>query len=206
MKRAVCAVNETSGKVFYKRKHPLFIHLNLSPSVIWRLVLSWMLLTAWEWWLLVACWAAGVLRRWIWGGVVIGWVSIVLVKLADTLAIPSIREVGQKCLLRLILVSKSNFYATFWKKISCSANMLSAITWYLLVKCCSMWSNDQLTQVMMEKKEKVRTARAASLELVTLEVFDHWLVRTQKQMNHRNVQVAVSTLKCQSGKKKKNHD
>lgn len=76
--------------------------LNLSPSVRWRLVLSWLLLAVGERRLLVA-WgatAAGELSRRVWGGVVVGWVSILLVKLADALAIPPVRKEGQECLLR----------------------------------------------------------------------------------------------------------
>lgn len=86
-----------------KKKIPCrFMCLNLSPSVSWRLVLSWLLLAVGERRLLVA-WgatAAGELSRWVWGGVVVGWVSILLVKLADALAIPPVRKEGQECLLR----------------------------------------------------------------------------------------------------------
>lgn len=49
-----------------------------------------------------------------------------------------------------------------------------------------------LTQVAIEKKEKATTARAASCDPANVgEVWAHWLARTQKQMNHRSVQVAV---------------
>lgn len=55
-----------------------------------------------------------------------------------------------------------------------------------------MYYEEGLTQVMMEKKEKAMTARAASLATTKpVEVCDHWLARTQKQMNHRNVHTAV---------------
>lgn len=45
---------------------------------------------------------------------------------------------------------------------------------------------------MVEKKEKVMTALAASARTVDESVLDHWLARTQKQMNHRNAQTAVT--------------
>ena len=52
--------------------------------------------------------------------------------------------------------------------------------------------DERLTQVGMEKKEKAMTARAASpVTMFSLGVLDHWLARTQKQMNHRNVHAAV---------------
>lgn len=52
--------------------------------------------------------------------------------------------------------------------------------------------DERLTQVGMEKKEKAMTARAASPEArLPVDVLDHWLARTQKQMNHRNVHAAV---------------
>lgn len=49
----------------------------------------------------------------------------------------------------------------------------------------------RLTQVMIEKKEKAMTPRAASATTSSFVVLDHRLVRTQKQMNHRNVHTAV---------------
>lgn len=53
-----------------------------------------------------------------------------------------------------------------------------------------------LTQVTMEKKEKATMARAASLEpWNSTVVLDHWLARTQKQMNHRNVHTPVPQSK-----------
>lgn len=54
----------------------------------------------------------------------------------------------------------------------------------------------RLTQVMMEKKENDITARGAlpALEGLSI-VLDHWLVRTQKQMNHKNVQAAAKDSK-----------
>lgn len=55
-----------------------------------------------------------------------------------------------------------------------------------------MYCKEGLTQVMMEKKEKATTARAASLATAkSAEVCDHWLARKQKQMNHRNVHTPV---------------
>lgn len=48
---------------------------------------------------------------------------------------------------------------------------------------------------MMEKKEKVTTARAASARTEDSVVLDHWLARTQKQMNHRNDQTTVTHSK-----------
>lgn len=48
-----------------------------------------------------------------------------------------------------------------------------------------------LTQVMIEKKENAMTARAASPATAVDRVLDHWLARTQKQMNHRNVQATA---------------
>lgn len=49
---------------------------------------------------------------------------------------------------------------------------------------------------MMDKKEKARTARAASpMTFALAGVLDHWLARTQKQMNHRNVHAAVRSKK-----------
>jgi len=51
---------------------------------------------------------------------------------------------------------------------------------------------ETLTQVTVEKKEKATTARAASPgTAVTSRVLAHWLARTQKQTNHRNVQAPV---------------
>ena len=53
--------------------------------------------------------------------------------------------------------------------------------------------DERLTQVMIEKKEKATMARAASGATAASGslVLDHWLARTQKQMNHRNVQAAT---------------
>lgn len=66
----------------------------------------------------------------------------------------------------------------------------------LLVKCWSMHYDAGLTQVMIDKKEKARTARAASPTAFNSEdVLAHWLARTQKQMNHRNVHTAVRIKK-----------
>lgn len=48
---------------------------------------------------------------------------------------------------------------------------------------------------MMEKKAKVRTALAASAMTVSGLVLDHWLARTQKQMNHRKVHKPVACSK-----------
>lgn len=76
--------------------------LNLSLSVSWRLVLSWLLLGAvWERRLLVARGAAAarVLSRRV-RAMVVDWVSVLLVKLADALAIPCICKVAQYALLR----------------------------------------------------------------------------------------------------------
>lgn len=53
-----------------------------------------------------------------------------------------------------------------------------------------------LTQLMIDKKEKARIARAASpTTFKSGGVLDHWLARTQKQMNHRNVHTAVRIKK-----------
>lgn len=54
--------------------------------------------------------------------------------------------------------------------------------------------DERLTQEMIEKKEKATTARAASEATEVWVVLDHWLARTQKQMNHRNVQAAVQSV------------
>lgn len=53
-----------------------------------------------EWGLLVACGAASasVWPRWVRGGVIVGRVPVLLVEFSDSLAIPSICEVGQKSL------------------------------------------------------------------------------------------------------------
>lgn len=44
---------------------------------------------------------------------------------------------------------------------------------------------------MIEKKEKAMTPRAASATTILESVLVHRFVRTQKQMNHRNVHAAV---------------
>lgn len=99
MQRRVCVVNVTTGDSFdYKEKLPFqFTCLNISPSVSWRLVRSWLFLTVGERRLLVA-WRAAAAG--VWGGVVIGGVSILLVKLTDPLAISPKGEKGQERLLR----------------------------------------------------------------------------------------------------------
>lgn len=64
---------------------------------------------------------------------------------------------------------------------------------HLLIMC---GGDKSLTQVMIEKKEKATTARAASAGTDSFElVLDHWLARTQKQMNHSNVQAAAPCWK-----------
>lgn len=101
-KRTIGAVNETIGTRFYLKKKkeancPVgFVCLNRSPSISWRLVLSRLLLVVGKRRLLVACGAAGVRRGWVRSIVVVGWVSVLLVKLTDALAIPSKRKVGQE--------------------------------------------------------------------------------------------------------------
>lgn len=72
--------------------------LNLSPSVSWGLVGPWVILALREWRLLVTRGAAAGRVR---AGVVVGRISILLVKLADALAIPPVRKIGQKSLMRL---------------------------------------------------------------------------------------------------------
>ena len=76
------------------------MRLNVSPSISWRLVLSRLLLAVGERRLLVACGAAGaaVRRGRVRGAVVVGWVSVLLVKFTDALAIPCIRKVDQDTL------------------------------------------------------------------------------------------------------------
>lgn len=76
--------------------------MNISPSVGWRLVIPWLLLAVGERRLLVArgSAAAGVLSGRVRSGVVVGWVSVLLVKLADALAIASERKEGQEGLRR----------------------------------------------------------------------------------------------------------
>lgn len=76
--------------------------MNVSPSVSWRLVIPWLLLAVGERRLLVArgSAAAGVLSGRVRSIVVVGWVSVLLVKLADALAITSERKEGQEGLLR----------------------------------------------------------------------------------------------------------
>lgn len=100
VQRTVRVENETVGTPLYlKRKSPLagLMCLNISPSVSWRLVLSWLPLAGGERGLLVACGATACIRTgWVWGVVVVGWVSVLLVKFTHSLAIPSIRKVGQK--------------------------------------------------------------------------------------------------------------
>lgn len=92
----------TSGNHFYfkARKGTSSLHLWASPLVRRRLVLSRLLLTVGERGLLVArgAAAAGVRPRWVWGGVIIGWIPVFLVKFSDPLTIPSICKVGQNCL------------------------------------------------------------------------------------------------------------
>lgn len=59
----------------------------------------------------------------------------------------------------------------------------------MLVMC---GGDKSLTQVTIEKKEKATTARAAAAGMNLLSgVLDHWLARTQKQMNHSSVQAAA---------------
>lgn len=67
-------------------------------------------------------------------------------------------------------------------------NRLSVFEDGILILVVTHGRDQTLTQVMMEKKAKVRTALAASAMTVSGLVLDHWLARTQKQMNHRNVQ------------------
>lgn len=89
-----------------------------SPSISWRLVLSRLLLVVGERRLLVArraTAAAGVRSGRVRGGVVVGRVSVLLVKLADTLAVPSKRKVGQESLLREVWISMWSFYTTLWQ-------------------------------------------------------------------------------------------
>lgn len=101
----------------FKKNTPTvgFMCFNLSPSVSWRLVFPWVLLTVGERRLLVACGAAaaGVLSRRVRGGVVVGWISVLLVELADTLAIPSIRKEGQDSLRKEVGVNKWSFLSIF---------------------------------------------------------------------------------------------
>lgn len=76
------------------------MRLSLSPSVGWRLVLPRLLLVVGERRLLVARGAAaGVRRRRVWSTLVIGWVSVLLLKLIDALAIPFKRKEAQETLL-----------------------------------------------------------------------------------------------------------
>lgn len=99
VQKTVQVINETIGTHLYlKRKLPLDSRvLNHSPSIRRRLVLSRLLLVVGERRLLVACGAAaGVRSRRVWSGLVVGWVSVVLVKLSDALAIPSIRKVEEE--------------------------------------------------------------------------------------------------------------
>lgn len=84
--------------------------LNISPSVSRRLVPSWLILAVGKRRLLVA-WRAAAAG--VWGGVVIGGVSILLVKLTDPLAISPICKKGQERLLRKITISKLIFIVTF---------------------------------------------------------------------------------------------
>lgn len=92
----------TSGNHFYfkARKGTRSLHLWVSPSVRRRLVLPRLLLTVGERGLLVAggAAAAGVGPRWVWGGMIVGWVPVFLVKFSDPLAIPSVCKVGQRSL------------------------------------------------------------------------------------------------------------
>ncbi len=102
--------------------------LNLSLSISRRLVLSWLLLAVGERRLLVArgAAAAGVRSRRVRCVVVVGRVSVLLVELTDTLAVPCIGKVGQGSLLREVRVSEWSFYTTLWqifnqlsRKLSC---------------------------------------------------------------------------------------
>lgn len=86
--------------ILKQEKEPPSVNLWASPLVRRRLVLSRLLLTVGERGLLVArgAAAAGVRPRWVWGGMIVGWVPVFMVKLSDPLAIPSICKVGQNCL------------------------------------------------------------------------------------------------------------
>lgn len=89
--------------------------LNLSPSISRRLVLPWVLLIVGERGLLVACGAAVVRGLWVWSSAVIGWVSVILLKVTDALAIPCIRKVRQGSLLKEAWIIKCNFYMAIWQ-------------------------------------------------------------------------------------------
>lgn len=107
VQRTVRVVNETIGtRVYFKKKQTPLLDscvLNVSPSISWRLVLSRLLLAVGERRLLVACGAAAaVWSGRVWGAVVVGRVSVLLVKFSDALAIPCIRKVGQDTLWKEI--------------------------------------------------------------------------------------------------------
>lgn len=96
------------------------MRLNLSPSVSWGLIPPGLILALRERRLLVACGAAA--GR-VWGGVVVGRVSILLVKLTDTLTIPPVCKICQKSLLRWIRI-KSVGCDFLWTKKYCILNLL----------------------------------------------------------------------------------
>lgn len=93
---------ETLAQIFKNTTSPVgYIYLNLYSSVSWRLVLSGVLLVVGERRLLVAlgATAAGVWGGWVWSNIVVGWVSVLLVKVTHSFAIPSICKKCQKTLL-----------------------------------------------------------------------------------------------------------
>lgn len=111
--------------------------LNLSPSVSWGLVGPWVILALREWRLLVT---RGAAARRVRAGVVVGRISILLVKLADALAISPVRKIGQKSLMRL--EADSNQLAmTLWLKNKQKKHLnLLIFCDFCKVRMASSWS------------------------------------------------------------------
>lgn len=161
------------------------MHLSFSPSVSWRLVLPWVLLTVGEGRLLVAGGPAGVWCGWVRSSVISGWVSVLLVKFTHALTIPCISKVGQDSLLRERSRSVNRYH--IYNQLACTisnefVNQMQA----------ALEIEERLTQLMTEKNEKATMALAASPGMEgSSVVLDHRLARRQKQTNQRNVQAAV---------------
>lgn len=143
---------------------------SVSLSVSWRLILSGSLLVFGERGLLVAggaTVAGGVGGRRVRG--VPSGVRVQLIQVARALAIALVGQIGQRSL---------------------ETESTGALLALARALC---FCKARLTQVRMEKKENATTARAASAGTAGLVVRDHWLARTQKQMNHSNVHAAATS-------------
>lgn len=140
------------------------------PSVIWRLIRSLSCRAGSERGLLVTLRSTSIRRR-VRGSRVTGWIIVAYTNLAHSLAVSlkckhskhGLEGKGEICF------SLSNRQRDHQDATG------SLIKWGVL------------TQVPVEKKEKVTTARAASAITAVWVVWDHWLARKQKHTNHRNV-------------------